>query len=91
MKTQTVTERMCGKARQRTSSDGSPGFWCRYDGVRAQIHLLPDGTLRFFSRNSKDSSSELPDLIPVMQVRRLLHMSKTCRACVVQHCSYARH
>ncbi|CAN0327185.1 unnamed protein product, partial [Ectocarpus sp. 13 AM-2016] len=26
-----------------------------------------DGSLRFFSRNSKDSSSELPDLIPVMK------------------------
>ncbi|CAM9280977.1 unnamed protein product [Discosporangium mesarthrocarpum] len=44
-------------------------FTCeyKYDGVRAQVHLLPDGNLRFFSRNSKDSSSELPDLVPVMK------------------------
>lgn len=47
----------------------------RYDGVRAQVHLKPDGSLRFFSRSSKDSSAELPDLIPVMKVRRR-----------VQHC-----
>lgn len=40
----------------------------RYDGVRAQVHLKADGSLRFFSRSSKDSSSELPDLIPVMKV-----------------------
>lgn len=40
----------------------------RYDGVRAQVHLMADGSLRFFSRSSKDSSSELPDLIPVMKV-----------------------
>lgn len=40
----------------------------RYDGMRAQIHLLPDGSLKFFSRNSKDSTPELPDLIPVMKV-----------------------
>lgn len=41
----------------------------RYDGVRAQVHLMADGALRFFSRSSKDSSSELPDLIPVMEVK----------------------
>lgn len=36
--------------------------------MRAQVHLMPDGSLRFFSRNSKESTSELPDLVPVMKV-----------------------
>ena len=47
----------------------------RYDGMRAQVHLLEDGSLRFFSRNSKDSSGELPDVIPVMKVLIIL---KSC-------------
>ncbi|CBN75600.1 conserved unknown protein [Ectocarpus siliculosus] len=55
-----------GEVLQRLSGQE---FTCeyKYDGVRAQVHHKEDGSLRFFSRNSKDSSSELPDLIPVMK------------------------
>ena len=40
---------------------------------------MADGSLRFFSRSSKDSSSELPDLIPVMKV------PKSCK-CIADSC-----
>ncbi|RID55400.1 hypothetical protein BRARA_G02666 [Brassica rapa] len=44
-------------------------FTCeyKYDGQRAQIHLLLDGTVRIFSRNGDETTSRFPDLVDVIK------------------------
>ncbi|XP_023761536.1 DNA ligase 6 isoform X1 [Lactuca sativa] len=43
-------------------------FTCefKYDGQRAQIHKLPDGSIRVFSRNGDETTSRFPDLINII-------------------------
>lgn len=40
---------------------------CRYDGQRAQIHKLSDGSVRVFSRNGDETTSRFPDLVNIMK------------------------
>jgi len=39
----------------------------RYDGQRAQIHKLLDGTVCIFSRNGDETTSRFPDLVDVIK------------------------
>ncbi|KAK9840432.1 hypothetical protein WJX74_009841 [Apatococcus lobatus] len=39
----------------------------KYDGQRAQIHLLPDRSVRVFSRNCEDKTAAFPDVVEVIQ------------------------
>ncbi|KAL6286716.1 hypothetical protein ACE6H2_011106 [Prunus campanulata] len=47
---------------------GNKAFTCeyKYDGQRAQIHKLVDGSVRVFSRNGDESTSRFPDLIKII-------------------------
>lgn len=38
----------------------------RYDGQRAQIHKLADGSVRVFSRNGDETTSRFPDLVNII-------------------------
>lgn len=44
-------------------------FTCeyKYDGERAQVHLLADGSVRVYSRNSEDMSERYPDLLSIVK------------------------
>lgn len=44
-------------------------FTCeyKYDGERAQVHLLPNGEVRVYSRNSEDMSERYPDLLSIVK------------------------
>ncbi|KAG1449406.1 hypothetical protein G6F56_008651 [Rhizopus delemar] len=44
-------------------------FTCefKYDGERAQIHKLPDGSIHVYSRNSENMSGRYPDIMNAIQ------------------------
>ena len=39
----------------------------KYDGTRAQIHLLPDNSVKIFSRNCEDKTVSMPDVVAAIQ------------------------
>lgn len=47
-------------------------FTCeyKYDGERAQVHLMEDGQMRVYSRSSENMTERYPDLIPVIDELR---------------------
>lgn len=52
-------------------------FTCeyKYDGERAQIHKLDDGSMRIYSRNSENMSTKYPDVMERLVKVRLNNMS----------------
>ena len=57
-------------------------FTCeyKYDGERAQVHYLEDGSIKVFSRNSEDMSVKYPDIVsqlPSVRVYRLLLLTQS--------------
>merc|ERR1719330_137785 len=53
-----VSERLAGKR--------FTGEW-KYDGERAQIHIMDRNTIRVYSRNSEDMTEKYPDVIKVVK------------------------
>lgn len=42
-------------------------MFSRYDGQRAQIHRLADGSIHVFSRNGDETTSKFPDLVDIVK------------------------
>ena len=70
----------------------------KYDGTRAQIHLLSDNNVKVFSRNCEDKTASMPDVVAAIQAAAegmlpssLLHFVLWCQkheqGCALWHTS----
>lgn len=57
----------------------------KYDGQRAQLHLLSDGTVRIFSRHLEETTSRFPDAITALRgaIRKAPSGNPVVTSCIV--------
>ncbi|GJD08444.1 DNA ligase 1 [Galdieria sulphuraria] len=53
----------------------------KYDGMRAQIHYLPDGNVKIFSRNAEDDTPKYPDIVE--NIKFALSKNKAVRSFII--------
>ncbi|XP_053674586.1 DNA ligase 1 [Anopheles nili] len=58
-------------------------FTCewKYDGERAQIHLLADGSVQIFSRNQENNTSKYPDIIERLEFTKTEQVTSAILDC----------
>ena len=53
----------------------------KYDGERAQIHLLSNGEIKIFSRNAEDNTTKYPDL--VNNVKKYINSNSNIKSFII--------
>lgn len=69
-----------GEVLQKFESSKFTCEW-KYDGERAQIHLLDNGEIRIYSRNQENNTSKYPDIISRFQ--SWINPSATVRSAII--------
>jgi DNA ligase-1 len=61
-----------------------PQMEYKYDGERAQVHLLENGAVKIYSRSSEDNSEKYPDLRDIVKYVACTDVLRR-----LQYCNYA--